>query len=206
MAVQLPPNRPRYVCVYVDDSNIFIEAKRLAEVRNGSPGARGRVRIDYDKLIGLCRADRPLMSASASGFVPPELRNLWSRLGIRVSTFTGGEQDVPDVLLQMAMYQDLARVRPPGIAVLVTGDGASSYEEYGFIPALEDMYAQGWGVEVLSWTHCLSRNLRWTQQHGVFIPLDEYYDSITFLESGREGEGPFRPSAPLDFTNRPKVN
>ena len=139
------------------------------------PGARGRVRIDYDKLIGLCRADRPLMSASACGSVPPELRNLWSRLraqGIRVSTFTRGEQDVPDVLLQMAMYQDLARVRPPGIAVLVTGDGASSYEEYGFIPALEDMYAQGWGVEVLSWNHCLSRNLlRWTQQHGEFIPL-----------------------------------
>ena len=24
---------PPYVCVYVDDSNIFIEAKRLAEVR-----------------------------------------------------------------------------------------------------------------------------------------------------------------------------
>ena len=99
-----------YVCVYVD-SNIFIEAKRLAEVRNGSPGARFHVRIDYDKLLCLCKADRPLKAAHACGSVPPELNNLWARLtaqGVRVSLFKReegeGEKCVPDLLLQMAMY------------------------------------------------------------------------------------------------------
>ena len=105
-----PASRPPFVAVYVDNSNIFIEAKRLAEVRNGSPGARFRVRIDYDKLLSLCRADRPVESASASGSVPPELRNFWARLraqGVRVSTYRRdggeGEKGVPDLLLQMAM-------------------------------------------------------------------------------------------------------
>jgi hypothetical protein len=170
-----------------------------------------RVRIDYDKLLSLCRADRPLKSASASGSVPPELRNLWARLraqGVRVSTYRreGGE-GVPDVLLQMSMYKDLARINPPGIAVLVTGDGAAgAYEEDGFIPALEDMLKGGWGVEVLSWKHCLNRKLlRWTQMNGLFIPLDDYYDSITFMEPGREGEGTFRCSAPLDMSKRPRL-
>ena len=106
MAGQDQPTSHRpYVCVYVDDSNIFIEVKRLAEVQNGSPGARFRVRIDYDKLLCLCRAHRPLKVASACGSVPPELLNLWARLraqGVRVSTYTRGdrgEQGIPDVLL-----------------------------------------------------------------------------------------------------------
>ena len=39
----------------------------------------------------------------------------------------------------------------------------------------------GWGVEVLSWKHCLNRNLlKWTQNNSIFIALDDFYDSITF--------------------------
>lgn len=48
------------------------------------------------------------------------------------------------------------------------------------------MHQAGWGVEVISWrTHC-KRGLReWATTNGVFVPLDEYYDQVTFLEGGR---------------------
>ena len=56
-----------------------------------------------------------------------------------------GEKGVPDLLLQMSTYKDLARLKPPGIVVLVTGDGAlGKYEEDGFIPALQGMVDGGW--------------------------------------------------------------
>ena len=85
--------------------------------------------------------------------MPPELRNLWARLraqGVHVSLFSReegeGEKGVPDLLLQISMYKDLARLKPPGIVVLVTGDGAlGKYVEDGFIPALQDMVDGGWG-------------------------------------------------------------
>ena len=188
-----------------------IEAQRLAATRNGDPSARYRVRIDYDNLVALCRNQRPLRTAMAAGSVPPELQNLWVRLkaaGVKVALYRRGEhlgeQNVPDVYLQNEMYRDTARKRPPGVAVLVTGDGAGFEEDEGFGSVLKDMHVAGWKVEVLSWRHCVSQAmLQWVQKNGTFIPL---YDSITFLEpsrSARDWPGDARNAKPLDLTKRP---
>ena len=86
--------------------------------------------MDFDNLMVLCCANRKVVSALAAGSIPPELCNLWSRLeaatGAHVSLFNRGdkegkEQQVPDMRLQMGMYKD-GFMRPPGVAVLVTGD------------------------------------------------------------------------------------
>jgi hypothetical protein len=52
------------LCLYVDNSNIFIEATRLAPLMNGgNQGLRYWVRIEYEKLVELCTAGRPLQRA-----------------------------------------------------------------------------------------------------------------------------------------------
>ena len=83
------------VCVYFDNSNIFIEAQRLATSRNGNSvdeSVRRRIRLDFDHLMELCCAKRKLVSALAAGSIPPELRHLWGqgriRAGRRVSDNT----------------------------------------------------------------------------------------------------------------------
>ena len=204
------------VCVYLDNSNIFIEAQRLAITRNGNsvdPSVRRRIRVDFDNLMVLCCANRKLVSALAAGSIPPELRNLWSRLevaGAHVSLFhrgkEGKERQVPDIRLQMGMYKNMA-MRPPGVAVLVTGDGAEYEPEEGFFATLQNLKSKRWKIELLSWKHCINQKmLKWVEANGIFVALDDFYEEITFLEEERQPTADYRVPAryakPIDLRNR----
>ncbi|CAI8047692.1 hypothetical protein GBAR_LOCUS26393 [Geodia barretti] len=207
------------VCVYLDNSNIFIEAQRLAVTRNGNsvdPSVRRRIRVDFDNLVALCCANRKLVSALAAGSIPPELRNLWSRLeaatGAHVSLFDRRykdckEQQVPEMRLQRGMYKDAA-MRAPGVAVLVTGDGAEYEPGEGFFSTLQNLKSKGWKIEVMSWRHCINRKmLRWVEGNGIFVALDDFYEEITFLEEGKQRTSDYRVPArlakPIDLRRRP---
>jgi hypothetical protein len=202
------------VFVYWDNSNIFHEAQRIAEEREGTPGARYLVRVKFDSLLDLALAGRPLEKAVAAGSVPPEMRSLWNRLenqGVEVRLFdrgetTRGEQDMPDRILQLRMLEDALDYNgDPGTVVLLTGDGAGYVEGQGFHNTLERMHNRSWKVEVLSWAHSCNRGMRlWAEENGVFIPLDDHYEAITFREPSRIGHefAPERPAADLDLTSR----
>ena len=201
------------VFIYWDNSNIFIEAQRLAEERNDHVDARFRVRIKFDNMLRLAHADRPLRKAMAAGSVPPELRQLWNWLeqqGVEVRLFNRirpdlGEQEIPDRLLQLQMLED-AMDYDPGIVVLLTGDGAGYLEGAGFHSTLQRMHRRGWKIEILSWRHsCNYRMREWAEENGLFIPLDDFYESITFLEPSLPGHrlAQSRPAAPLDLSRRP---
>lgn len=200
------------VFIYWDNSNIFIEAQRIAEERNDQVDARFRVRIQFANILRLAHADRPLRKAMVAGSVPPELRQLWNWLeqqGVEVRLFNRirpdlGEQEIPDRLLQLQMLED-AMDFDPGIVVLLTGDGAGYLEGAGFHSTLQRMRRRGWKVEVLSWRHsCNYRMREWAEENGVFIPLDDFYDAITFLEPSLPGHrlAQSRPAAPLDLSRR----
>ena len=205
------------VFIYWDNSNIFIEAQRIAEERNEHVDARYRVRINFDNMLRLAHADRPMRKALAAGSVPPEMRQLWNRMenqGVQVSLYNRirsdlGEQEIPDQRLQLEMMKDaLTHADDPGIVVLLTGDGAGYFEGIGFQSALELMHQRGWRVEVLSWTHsCNFRMRQWVEENGVFVALDDFYDSITFLEPSSPGHrlAQSRDSVPLDLSMRVKA-
>ena len=185
------------VFVYWDNSNIFHEAQRLAEERGEGPGARYRVRLHFENLLRLAHADRPVEKAIAAGSVPPEMRQLWNRMesrGMEVRLFDHGaagrgEQEVPDRILQLQMAEDTLDYNgDPGIVVLLTGDGAGYHEGTGFHKALERMHKRGWRVEILSWAHATNQRMRaWAKEHSVFVPLDDFYGAITFMEPSRPG-------------------
>ncbi len=185
------------VFIYWDNSNIFHEAQRLAEQRSEGPDARSRVRIDFENMLRLAHADRPMEKAIAAGSVPPEMRHLWNRMegqGVEVHLFDRGspergEQDMPDRILQLRMLEDaLDNNGAPGIVVVLTGDGAGYREGAGFHSTLERMHKRGWRVEILSWSHCVNPRMRkWAEDNGIFVPLDDFYESITFMESSRPG-------------------
>ncbi len=202
------------VFIYWDNSNIFHEAQRLAEERDEGADARYRVRIHFDNLLRLAHADRPLAKALAAGSVPPEMRQLWNRMesrGVEVQLFDRGspdrgEQEMPDRLLQLRMLEDALDYNgDPGIAVLLTGDGAGYLEGAGFHSTLERMHKRGWRVEILSWARaCNQRMRRWARENGVFVALDDFYGAITFMEPSRPGFAlaAARGSAALDLSQR----
>ncbi len=203
------------VFIYWDNSNIFHEAQRLAMEHNRGPDARYRVRIEFENMLRLAHADRPVEKAIAAGSVPPEMRQLWNRLenqGVEVRLFNrvradSGEQQMPDTILQLQMLRDaLKHNGDPGIAVLLTGDGAGYSEGEGFHITLEQMLEKGWRIEILSWAHSCNHRMRlWAEENGAFIRLDDFYNSVTFLEPSREGYpmAESRDAQPLDLSLRP---
>ena len=203
------------VFVYWDNSNIYHEAQRIAEERNGDVNARYRVRIHFENLLRLAHADRPLEKAVAAGSVPPEMRQLWNRIenrGVEVHLYdrgerARGEQETPDQWLQLRMLEDGWDYNgDTGTVALLTGDGAGYEEGRGFHSTLERLHRRGWNVEVLSWLNSCRRAMReWAERNGVFVPLDGYYDAITFMEPSRPGHelALARREADLDLSNRP---
>lgn len=202
------------VFIYWDNSNIFHEAQRFAEEREEGPNARFRVRIHFDNMLRLAHADRHIEKALAVGSVPPEMRQLWNRMeskDIEVKLFdrgdTGrGEQDMPDRLLQLRMLEDALDYNgDPGTVVLLTGDGAGYLEGAGFHSTLERMHGRGWRVEILSWAHSTNQRMRrWAEAKGVFVSLDDFYESVTYLDPSRPGFdfAAGRVEAPLDLSRR----
>ncbi len=192
------------VHLFLDNSNIFISAQDEARKKEGF-AAKAKLRIQFDNLIQLALAGRPLGSAFVVGSVPPDQQDVWNRLeratGVKPELYergslSGGEQGL-DQCLQVHMLRAVSDYADPQIGVLLTGDGAGYEDNIGFHADLERMHASGWGVEVLSWkTHC-KRGLRdWATANGAFVALDDHYNSVTFLEGGRFSD-------PLNLTNRP---
>ena len=202
------------VFIYWDNSNIFHEAQRLAAERSEGANARYRVRVDFENMLRLAHADRPIEQALAVGSIPPEMRQLWNRMesnGVEVRLFDRGspergEQEMPDRLLQLRMLEDaLVYNGDPGVVVLLTGDGAGYLEGAAFHSTLERMHRRGWRVEILSWAHsCNQRMRRWAEEYGVFVALDDFYESITFMEPSRPGSelAPARDAADLNLQRR----
>ena len=203
------------VFIYWDNSNIFHEVQRLAEERNGGPGARYRIRIHFENMLRLAHAGRAVEKAMAAGSVPPEMRQLWNRLEAQAGEVRlfdrgspeRGERESPDHVLQLRMLEDALDYNgDPGIAVVLTGDGAGYLEGAGFHRTLERMHRRGWRVEILSWAHSTNQRMRrWAEDNGIFVALDEFYEAITFMEPSREGHelAHRRDASGLDLTRRP---
>ena len=192
------------VHLFLDNSNIFISAQDEARKKEGL-AAKSKLRIQFDNLIQLALAGRPLGSAFVVGSVPPDQQDVWNRLeqatGVKPELYergslSGGEQGL-DQCLQVHMLRAVSDHADPQIGVLLTGDGAGYEDNIGFHADLERMHASGWGVEVLSGkTHC-KRGLReWAANNGAFVALDDHYSSVTFLEGGRFSDA-------LSLVNRP---
>lgn len=201
------------VFIYLDNSNIFISAQETAAEREGE-SARARVRIHFRNLLALAHAGRPIERAIAVGSIPPELRQVWNRLEnedvevqlLERGALHGSEQGV-DQVLQTIMLRDTVDYNGvPGIAVLLTGDGSGFVDGVGFHADIERMHGRGWDIEVLSWRHSCNRRMReWAEEYGKFIALDDFYNSITFLEGAWPGQPVADPryAEPLQLDLRP---
>lgn len=202
------------VFIYRDNSNIFHEARRLAEERAEGPRARYRVRVHFENMLRLAHADRPMEKAIAAGSAPPEMRQLWNRLenrGVEVRLFDRGgagrgEREMPDRALQLQMLEDALDYNgDPGIVAMLTGDGAGYLEGAGFHRTLERMHDRGWRVEILSWADSTNQRMRkWAEANGVFVPLDDFYEAVTFMEPSLPGHELAQPrdAAALDLGRR----
>ena len=84
------------------------------------------------------------------------------------------------------MLRAMVDVSPPGVAVILTGDGAGYSDGVGFHADVERMRRHGWGVEVISWSKtCNKKMMAWAKTNGVFVNLDDWYEHVTYVKQGR---------------------
>jgi hypothetical protein len=192
------------VSIFWDNSNIYIPAQFVANKRDRGFASR-EVRVHFQNLFDLARAGRPVDRAVCVGSVPPELEIVWKHLkktGVKVELYergegSGSEQGV-DQCLQVHMLRSLTDLAP-GVVVILTGDGAGYDSGTGYHADLERMHRGGWGVEVISWDCAVNKKLKtWAEKEGVYIPLENYYDSVTFSSGTRDAKH-------LSLTHRPTV-
>lgn len=179
-----------FVNLYVDNSNIFIEAQRLA----GNRGEESKAcRLYFRNFIDLALRGRPVKEVVWGGSIPPAQDSVWDHLrdkGVEphlIPRADSGENETVDHIIQLRMHRHARKYRDnSGTIVVATGDGKGYDDEDGFLYDLEGFLEAGWAVEVMSWDHsCHGKLKTFAESNGQFINLDHYYDQITFIKDGR---------------------
>ena len=173
--------------IYVDNSNVFIEGKRVSAVKRGLAPTiwdafdynilDNDYRMSFGKLYEFVAGNNKAETARAMlfGSRPPENDAIWDiarRVGFEVVTqdrnFANKEKKI-DTGLVAAMSRDAYRNSKAGdIFTIVSGD-------IDYVPAVDQMRGDGFQVDVVFWKHA-GRELR--EAATNFIPLDDHLDSL----------------------------
>ena len=175
------------IWIFVDDSNIWIEAKKLvSKLKRFKTRDDHRLRIDVGKLTDVVSAGRPVKTGILYGSEPPKIDSVWKKIkdrGWEVKTkaksiITHKEKEVDATLLTDVMH--IAYTTPErdrSTIILISGDADMK-------PAVERIIERGiWKVEIYMWRQGFSSRLRKLQDEtGVVqcIDLDSHLEKVTF--------------------------
>jgi len=191
-AVTDPPatlTAPAVLFSYVDNSNVWIEGRRIQAVRRGiarDPYDAMKRQLfapwsyDFGQLYELVCPPGSLVGRSLLiGSKPPPNDSVWARArdeGFQVETFDRsyfGKEKQVDGSIGTVMMEDSyehMNARRGDLAVLVAGDG-------DYLPTVRSLQRRGLQVRVLFWKHASSNELCTTADE--FIPLDPFFDRLT---------------------------
>ena len=178
-----PYDDERPIWIYVDDSNIWISAKKLAAtVKKLKTKEDHRVRIDVGRLADVVARTRPIAQGFLYGSEPPPVDTVWEKIKDRGwevyrkkrSTVTGKEKGVDGQMV--ADITERACDTPPEkrtTIVIISGDADVK-------PAIDKVLKHaGWKVEVCMWKDAMSAVLKRMSDVQVDF-LDEFIGQITF--------------------------
>ena len=188
--------------IFIDNSNIFEGARRLAESREPDV-PRAAVRLYYRNFFRLVEAGVNPLTRVLAGSGPAESNSLWTYaaqagydtdLLRRVEKDDGsiGEQGVDEVL-HLKIANALLDHEPPQRLVVCTGDARDSDFGTSFKSQIERALRRGWQVRLWSWRDQLSerfQNLVERSKGQMTISfLDPFYREVTFVKTGEQTVG-----------------
>ena len=176
--------------VYVDNSNLFIEARRVKAVETGSAQniyeAMNRnildpsYKLDFGRLHHFIAGgdDRNIKKCMLFGSRPPPNDSLWAAAkaaGFEVKVEdrnVANKEKRIDTGISVAMVRDAFKIADSArdTITLVAGDG-------DFIPAVSQLIEDGFRVEVVFWEHA-SQDLR--EACSKFIPLNPILNHLAY--------------------------
>ncbi len=173
--------------IYVDNSNVFIEGKRLSAVKQGLAldiwdAFDNRIldndyRMSFGKLYEFVAGNNKAETSRAMlfGSRPPKHDMIWdiaTRAGFEVVTHdrnVANKEKKIDTGLVAALTRDAYRNANSGdIFTIVSGDN-------DYVPAVQQLREDGFQVDVVFWGHA-GKELR--EAASKFISLDDYLDEL----------------------------
>ena len=166
--------------VYVDNSNVFIEGKKIAARRNGNKTEIDfSFRLDFGELYDFVAEHNPKKIARALllGSSPPTSDQVWNvaeRAGFEVVVIDRNAENREkkvDTGIVAAMVRDAyTKAEKTDVITLVAGDS-------DYVPAVEMLVADGFHVEVVFWSNA-SSELK--SVCSKFIELDRHLDDLEY--------------------------
>lgn len=174
--------------IYVDNSNLYIEGKRVSAVENGLAmniyDAMNNRIIDHSYTISFGRLhefvagsdESKIARAALFGSRPPPNDGIWrfaERAGFELileDRNVANKEKKIDTGIVSAMVRDAYKYvdKSSDIIVLVAGDG-------DFVPPVRDLVDDGFSVEVVFWDH-VSKELK--DVCTKFISLNKHLDYL----------------------------
>lgn len=166
------------IFVYMDNSNAWIEAKKLYGKEDTS------IRIDVGGLLNnVVSKGRNVAAANLYGSEPPPVDTVWKKMEERGwnvnvkarSAVTKKEKQVDTQLVVdvTKMVCSTSTVAPPtNTVVFISGD-------LDILPAIKVAKEKNWNVEVYMWKHAIASKLKCEAGISVYY-LDDNKDAILF--------------------------
>lgn len=167
--------------VYVDNSNVFIEGKRLAAELRGHPHDLDfSFRLDFGELYDFIAEHNPtkIRRALLLGSRPPQNDNVWNvaeRAGFEVVVLDRNRKNQEkkiDTGIVAAMVRDAyTRVdKAQDVITLIAGDS-------DYVPAVQLLVDDGFQVEVVFWS---SASSELKSVCSRFIELDKHLKDLEY--------------------------
>jgi uncharacterized LabA/DUF88 family protein len=176
--------------VYVDNSNVFIEGKRVSAVENGLAmniydAMNNRIldhayRLDFGKLHNFVVGNDPtkIRRATLFGSRPPKNDSLWQiarnagfETIIEDRNVSNKEKKIDTGIVSIMTRDAYKRVdKTADVLTLVAGDA-------DFVPPVRMLIEDGYRVEVVFWEHA-ARELKETSSR--FVSLNPYLAVLGF--------------------------
>ncbi len=173
--------------IYVDNSNVFIEGKRVSAVQSGLAPTiydafEHRIldhnyRMSFGKLYQFVCGNNKSETARAMlfGSRPPENDEIWNiarRAGFEVIThdrnFANKEKKIDTGIVAALTRDAYKNANTNDIFTIVSGDN-------DYVPAIQQLREDGFRVEVVFWDHA---GYELKEVASKFISLDPYLDAL----------------------------
>ena len=174
-----------HVFIYVDDSNMWIEAKKLAANKlNLKCVEDPRLRLDIGKVTDVVANNRKVAWGILYGSEPPPIDSVWQKIrerGWKVittqrSSFTGKEKQV-DHHMVADITALVSGCIVKGKIVMVSGDA-------DMIPAISKSLQMKWSTEIWMWGNGVSNALKQLAEENPGLMsiniLDSRLEEVTF--------------------------
>jgi uncharacterized LabA/DUF88 family protein len=145
---------PAEVFIFVDNSNLWIEGKKVSGRRSRPQVPSNRFyRIEYGRLLQHVLNGRELAAIpKLYGSEPPPNDSVWKIIrskGFDVKVFRRNifnKEKGVDMRMGLDIEKLVLTAKPPGTIAIVAGDA-------DFIQVVDDAKAEGWNVEVWYWSN-----------------------------------------------------